>query len=171
MAENLAEKRLEEFLQASPQASREEIADFRQLVERYFTGELSPDEFKAKRLHMGTYGIRNTKDIHMMRIKIPQGRLTAEQLDCLAGVADDYSKGIGHLTTRQDMQLYWIPTKEAPLIMARAAAVGLTTREACGNSVRNVTACPYAGISPTELFDVTKHALAVPRHFLRNPAS
>jgi len=171
MAENLTEKRLEEFLRQTPDANRQEIAEFRQLVEKYFVGEITPDEFKAKRLHMGTYGIRNTKDIHMMRIKIPLGRLTAEQLECLAGVADDYSKGIGHLTTRQDMQLYWIPTKEAPLIMARAAAVGLTTREACGNSVRNVTACPYAGISPTELFDVTKHALAVTRHFLRNPAS
>jgi sulfite reductase beta subunit-like hemoprotein len=171
MADTLADKRLEEFLRVSPEASREEIAEFRGLVERYFTGELTPDEFKARRLHMGTYGIRGTKDIHMMRIKIPQGRLTAEQLECLAGVAEDYSKGVGHLTTRQDMQLYWIPTREAPGIMARTAAVGLTTREACGNSVRNVTACPYAGISPTELFDVTPHALAVTRHFLRNPAS
>ncbi|MDP3703927.1 MAG: nitrite/sulfite reductase [Candidatus Omnitrophota bacterium] len=171
MAENLAEKRLEEFLRQTPDASRQEIADFRVLVEKYFVGEITPDEFKAKRLHMGTYGIRNTKDIHMMRIKIPLGRMTAEQLECLAGVADDYSKGIGHLTPRQDMQLYWIPTKEAPLIMARTAAVGLTTREACGNSIRNVTACPYAGVSPTEVFDVTKHALAVTRHFLRNPAS
>ncbi len=171
MADTLLNKRVEEFLRAAPQASREEIAEFRQLVERYFTGELTPDEFKARRLHMGTYGIRNTKDIHMMRIKIPQGRLTAEQLECLAGVAEDYSRGIGHLTTRQDMQLYWIPTREAPVVMARTAAVGLTTREACGNSVRNVTACPYAGISPTEVFDVTKHAFAVTRHFLRNPAS
>src|SRR3989338_1658224 len=171
MAENLAEKRLEEFLRQTPDATHKEIADCRQLVEKYLVGEITPDEFKAKRLHMGTYGIRNTKDIHMMRIKIPLGRLNAKQLDCLAGVADDYSKGIGHLTTRQDMQLYWIPTKEAPLIMARTAAVGLTTREACGNSVRNVTACTYAGVSPTELFDVTKHALAVTRHFLRNPAS
>ncbi|MBI4354069.1 MAG: nitrite/sulfite reductase, partial [Candidatus Omnitrophica bacterium] len=107
----------------------------------------------------------------MMRIKIPLGRLNAEQLECLAGVADDYSKGIGHLTTRQDMQLYWIPARDAPIAMAQAASVGLTTREACGNSVRNVTACPIAGLSPTEAFDVTKHAFAVTRHFLRNPAS
>ena len=80
MAENLADKRLEEFLREVPDASREEIAEFRQLVERYFTGELTPDEFKARRLHMGTYGIRNTKDIHMMRIKIPAFKVTAEQL-------------------------------------------------------------------------------------------
>ncbi len=171
MADTLFGKRLEEFLRDVPQASREEIAAFSQSVEQYFLGQLAPDEFKARRLHMGTYGIRNTTDIHMMRIKIPEGTLTAEQLECLADLAENYSKGIGHITTRQDMQLYWIPTKEAPAAMARAAAVGLTTREACGNSVRNVTACPLAGVSPTELFDVTKHADAVTHHFLRNPAS
>src|SRR3989338_2404783 len=120
---------------------------------------------------MGTYGIRGTKDIQMMRIKIPQGDLTADQLECLADLAERYSKGIGHITTRQDMQLYWIPAEETPYAMARLAAVGLTTREACGNSVRNVTACPYAGVSREEVFDVTKHGAATPRHFLRNPAS
>jgi len=171
MADNLVDRRVEEFLREVPEASREEIIEFRRLVEGYFTGEVSPDEFKAQRLQMGTYGIRNTKDIHMMRIKIPEGRLTADQLECLAELAERYSKGIGHITTRQDMQIYWIPTKEAPSAMAQAAAVGLTTREACGNSVRNVTACPFAGVSPTETFDVTEHAEAVTRHFLRNPVS
>jgi sulfite reductase (ferredoxin) len=171
MADNLSDKRLEEFLREVPGASREEIAEFRQLVERYFLGELSPDEFKARRLHLGTYGIRGTKDVHMMRIKIPAGVMTPEQLECLADLAERYSKSIAHITTRQDVQLYWIPTREAPVAMAQAMSVGLTTREACGNSVRNVTACPYAGVSPTELFDVTKHAEAVTAHFLRNPAS
>src|SRR3989338_2473882 len=98
MADTLAQKRLEEFLQELPDANREEIATFRQLVEQYFLGAISPDEFKAKRLHMGTYGIRNTKDIHMMRIKIPAGKFTSEQLECLADVAEQYSKGIGHWT-------------------------------------------------------------------------
>ncbi len=171
MADTLADKRLEEFLREAPDASREEIVQFQRLVERYFLGELSPDEFKARRLQMGTYGIRNVDGVHMMRIKVPAGRLSTEQLECLADLAQTYSKGIGHITTRQDIQLYWIPTNEAPTAMARAAAVGLTTREACGNSVRNVTACPLAGVSPTELFDVTKHAEAVTRHFLRNPVS
>jgi len=171
MADTLADKRVDEFLRELPKANREEIAQFRELVEQYFTGQLTPDEFKAKRLHMGTYGIRNTKDVHMMRIKIPQGKLNAEQLECLADLAERYSKSIGHITTRQDMQLYWIPTKEAPYAMAKAASVGLTTREACSNSIRNVTACPFAGVSPTELFDVTQHGEALTRHFLRNPAS
>ena len=107
MADTLAEKRLEEFLRASPQASKEEIIEFQKLVEDYFTGKMSPDDFKARRLHMGTYGIRNTKDIHMMRIKIPAGKVTPEQLEVIADGADAYSKGIGHWTTRQDMQLYW----------------------------------------------------------------
>ncbi|MBI1991866.1 MAG: nitrite/sulfite reductase, partial [Candidatus Omnitrophica bacterium] len=88
-----------------------------------------------------------------------------------ADVAEAYSKGIGHLTTRQDMQLYWIPVKETPRVMAELAAVGVTTREACGNSVRNVTACHLAGVSPIEVFDVTQHAQAVTDHFLRNPVS
>ena len=171
MADNLLDKRLEEFLRECPQASREEIAQFRQLVEGYFLGTISPDEFKAKRLHMGTYGIRGTKDIHMMRLKLPEGMMTPEQLEAVADVAEQFSKNIAHITTRQDIQLYWIPTKEAPMVMAKLAGVGITTREACGNSVRNVTACPYAGVSPTELFDVTKHADAVTHHFLRNPAS
>jgi len=171
MADNLAEKRLEEFLREAPQASREEILEFQKLVEQYFLGDITPDEFKARRLQMGTYGIRNTKDIHMLRIKIPQGKLNARQLECLADLAERYSKGIGHITTRQDIQLYWIPTREAPMAMAQAASVGLTTREACGNSVRNVTACHLAGVSPSEVFDVTKHAEAVTRHFLRNPVS
>ncbi len=171
MADNLAEKRLEEFLREAPQASREEILEFRTLVEQYFLGEIAPDEFKARRLQLGTYGIRGTKDIHMLRIKIPQGKLSAQQLECLADLAERYSKGIGHITTRQDMQLYWIPTREAPMAMAQAASVGLTSREACGNSVRNVTACHLAGVSPIELFDVTPHANAVTQHFLRNPVS
>jgi len=171
MGDTLADKRLEEFLREAPEASQKEIGEFKTLVEQYFTGALTPDEFKSRRLHMGTYGIRNTKDIHMMRIKIPAGKVTPEQLEVLADVADEYSKGIGHWTTRQDMQLYWIPTQGVPGVMAKTAAVGLTTREACGNSVRNVTACPMAGISPTEVFDVTQHAEAVTTHFLRNAAS
>ncbi len=83
MAETLADKRLEEFLRNAPQASREEILEFRQLVEQYFLGDITPDEFKAGRLMLGTYGIRGVKDIQMMRMKIPEGELTADRLECL----------------------------------------------------------------------------------------
>ncbi|MBI3020800.1 MAG: hypothetical protein HYY59_02220, partial [Candidatus Omnitrophica bacterium] len=84
MAENLAQRRLEEFLQELPRATREELEAFKKVVEQYFLGEITPDEFKAKRLHLGTYGIRAVKDVHMMRFKLPQGRLTAEQLERFA---------------------------------------------------------------------------------------
>ncbi|PIQ83099.1 MAG: ferredoxin--nitrite reductase [Candidatus Omnitrophica bacterium CG11_big_fil_rev_8_21_14_0_20_64_10] len=171
MADNLIEKRVEEYLRQAPDASQEEIRQFRELVEKYFLGELDPNEFKARRLHMGTYGIRATQDIHMMRIKIPMGKLTPEQLEALADVAEKYSKGVGHITTRQAMQVYWVPTRESAYVMARCAAVGLTTREACGNSVRNVTASPFSGVDPAEAFDVTAHAAAVARFFLRNEVS
>ncbi len=99
MAETLVERQLEKFLRETPQASRKEILEFREIVKRYFLGELSPEEFKTRRLHMGAYGIRNTKDLHMVRIKIPQGRLTAEQLEAPAELAQTCSNGVGHITT------------------------------------------------------------------------
>ncbi len=98
----------------------------------------------------------------MQRIKIPFGGLTADQLDVMAQLADEYADGILHVTTRQDFQLHFIHIEDTPDLMRRLAAVGITTREACGNSVRNVTACPLAGVCQTETFDVTpySHALA-----------
>jgi sulfite reductase beta subunit-like hemoprotein len=169
--ETLADKRVEDFLKECPEASEQEIREFKELVEKYFTGQITPEEFKARRLQMGTYGIRNTHDVHMIRVKIPQGRLTADQLEVFADIAEEFSQERGHVTTRQAIQLYWIPTPATPYVQARLAAVGLTTREACGNSVRAVTCSPYAGVDPEELFDVTPHAYAVMRHFLRNPVS
>ena len=98
----------------------------------------------------------------MMRIKIPFGGLSIEQMEVLAELADEYSDGILHVTTRQDIQLHYIHIEDTPDLMRRLAAVNITTREACGNSVRNVTACPLAGVCHDESFDVTpySHALA-----------
>jgi sulfite reductase (ferredoxin) len=101
----------------------------------------------------------------MMRIKIPFGRLDAAQLEVLADLAEEYSDGICHVTTRQDVQLHFVHIEDTPDLMRRLAAVGITTREACGNSVRNVTGCPIAGVCPDEAFDVTPHARAL-AHFL-----
>ncbi|MBN1586698.1 MAG: nitrite/sulfite reductase [Candidatus Omnitrophica bacterium] len=171
MAENLLEKRLEEVLQGLPELEKSEIEELRKMIEQYFLGEITPDEFKARRLMQGTYGIRGLSDIQMLRVKVPGGLLNADQLEVLADVADKYSKGISHITTRQDVQLYWIPVKEIPQVTAALARAGLTTREACGNSVRNVTGSPYAGTDPNELFDVTPYVEAVTHHFLRHPAS
>src|SRR5262249_30350087 len=97
----------------------------------------------------------------MQRIKIPFGGLHAAQLDTLAAVAEEYSDGILHVTTRQDFQLHFVHIDDTPDIMRRLAAVGITTREACGNSVRNVTACPFSGVCNTETFDVTPYAKAI----------
>jgi sulfite reductase (ferredoxin) len=97
----------------------------------------------------------------MMRIKIPYGKLTAEQLDVLCDLAEEYSDSILHVTTRQDIQLHFVHIEDTPDLMRRLAAVGITTREACGNSVRNVTACPLAGVCSDESFDVTPYANAI----------
>jgi sulfite reductase (ferredoxin) len=96
----------------------------------------------------------------MMRIKVPMGRLTAEQLEVMCDLAEEYSDQILHVTTRQDIQLHFVHIEDTPDLMRRLAAVGITTREACGNSVRNVTACPYAGVCNEESFDVQPYAHA-----------
>src|SRR5499427_8874393 len=105
----------------------------------------------------------------MQRIKIPGGGLNASQLETLAELAEEYSDGIAHITTRQDVQLHYVHIDDTPSVMRRLAAVGITTREACGNSVRNVTACPYAGVCPDETFDVTPYARALSRFLLGHP--
>jgi sulfite reductase beta subunit-like hemoprotein len=105
----------------------------------------------------------------MQRIKIPAGGLNAPQLETLAELAEEYSDGIAHVTTRQDFQLHYVNIDDTPSIMRRLAAAGITTREACGNSVRNVTACPYAGVCPDEVFDVTPYARALSKFLLGHP--
>ena len=102
----------------------------------------------------------------MMRIKIPFGRLTADQMDVLSELAEEYSDEVCHITTRQDVQLHYVHIDDTPNLMRRLAAVGITTREACGNTVRNVTACPLAGVCRDETFDVTPHAEACTRFLL-----
>ena len=105
----------------------------------------------------------------MQRIKIPYGGLNAAQLEVMAELAEEYSDGIAHVTTRQDFQLHFVHMEDTPTLMRRLAAVGITTREACGNSVRNVTACPYSGVCPDEAFDVTPYARALSRFLLGHP--
>lgn len=105
----------------------------------------------------------------MQRIKIPFGGLNPEQMDVLADIAEEYSDGICHITTRQDIQLHYVHIDDTPDMMRRLAAVGITTREACGNSVRNVTACPIAGVCHEETFDVTPYAGACARFLLGHP--
>ena len=107
----------------------------------------------------------------MLRIKIPQGILAASSSTRSPSVAERYSRGFGHITTRQNIQLHFVKLHDAEPAMRELAAAGMTTREACGNSVRNITACPYAGVASDEAFDVTPYAEALTRYLLRHPLS
>src|ERR1051326_8359742 len=152
-------------------ASETEIDECVRTVEKYERGEITPDQWRAYRLVRGTYGQRQAEDAQMLRVKIPQGMLTANQLYALADVGEAYSRGFGHITTRQNIQFHFVKLHDAEPAMRRLAEDGLTTREACGNSVRNITGCPYAGVSADEVFDVTPYAEAMTRYFLRHKLS
>jgi sulfite reductase beta subunit-like hemoprotein len=148
-----------------------EIDEFVATLERYERGEITAEEWRKYRLVRGLYGQRQAADAQMLRVKIPQGVLDGEQLHALADVADRYSRGFGHITTRQNLQFHFMPLSAVEPAMRHLAAAGLTTREACGNSVRNIVACPYAGIAQDEIFDVTPYAEALTRYLLRHPLS
>jgi sulfite reductase beta subunit-like hemoprotein len=152
-------------------AQEADIDEFVSLLARFENGDIGPDEWRAFRLLRGTYGQRQTGDAQMMRIKIPQGILVREQLDAIADVAERYSRGFGHITTRQNVQLHFVKLHDAEPAMRALSAAGMTTREACGNSVRNITACPYSGVAKDEAFDVTPYAEALTRYLLRHPLS
>jgi sulfite reductase (ferredoxin) len=151
-------------------ANEAEVDEFVRVLEQYERGEITPDEWRAFRLLRGTYGQRQD-GVQMLRVKIPQGLLDTRQLRALADVAERWSRGFGHITTRQNLQFHFIPLADVPAALDHLAEAGLTTREACGNSVRNITACPYAGVSADEAFDVTPYAEALTRYFLRHPLS
>lgn len=147
----------------------EEIDDFELQVRRFQAGEFDETEFLAYRLKQGVYGQRQA-DVQMMRIKIPFGGLKAEQLDALGEVSARYVPlNKGHVTTRENIQMHHIKLQDAADVMRVLGEVGLTTREACGNTVRNVTGCELAGVSKDEPFDVTPYAAAYSRYFVRHP--
>ncbi len=175
----------------------QEVDTFETEIERRRQGKVDEKIFAEMRLRRGAYGQRydngqrydgtrtrqlaypegtNTKGPNtvwdapgMQRIKIPYGGMNPEQLEVLADLAEEYSDGVAHITTRQDFQLHFVQLDDTPALMRRLAAVGITTREACGNSVRNVTGCPYAGVCPDETFDVTPYARALSRFLLGHP--
>jgi sulfite reductase (ferredoxin) len=141
--------------------------------QRYDNGQRN-DGLQIRKLDYPNPGVWKGPDTHwdapgMQRIKFPWGGMTAEQMEVIADLAEEYSDGIAHITTRQDIQLHFIHVEDTPDIMRRLGAVGITTREACGNSVRNVTACPIAGVCRTEAFDVTPYAKAIFRFMLGHP--
>jgi sulfite reductase (NADPH) hemoprotein beta-component len=152
-------------------ASVADIDEFVATLEKYERGEITPDQWRAFRLVRGTYGQRQAEDAQMLRVKIPQGLLTADQLDVLASIGEQYSRGFGHITTRQNIQFHFVKLHDVEPAMRLLADAGITTREACGNSVRNITACQYAGVAADERFDVTPYAEALTRFLLRHRLS
>ena len=174
-----------------------EIDAFETEIELRRQGKMDEVIFAETRLRRGAYGQRydngqrydgtqtrtlaydtdkNTKGTNtvwdapgMLRIKIPFGGINPEQLETMAELAEEYSDGIAHITTRQDFQLHFIQLDDCTTIMRRLGAVGITTREACGNAVRNVTGCPYAGVCPDEVFDVTPYARVLSQFLLGHP--
>jgi sulfite reductase beta subunit-like hemoprotein len=137
-------------------------------VERYRRGELNDNEFRPIRLGYGLY-YQLDHTSHMQRIKLPGGLVTARQAEVLADIADDYARGVLHVTTRQDVQVHWVDLGIVIEMYERLHAVGITTRGACADSVRNVTGCIHAGVWPGELFDVMPYVMATHEYFLFHP--
>ena len=150
-------------------ASDEEITLFDKALQDFQSQNMDADRFTAARLQMGIYGQRQ-EGVNMIRIKLPGGRLNSKQLAVIADVLEKYVQhDVVHITTRQDIQIHYVPLGDTPEVLRLLATTGLTTREACGNTIRNVTACSLSGVCPRQHVDVNKHLDGAVQHFLRNP--
>lgn len=145
-----------------------DILELEQKIHAYRSGTLAEDKFRSLRLTRGVYGQRQT-GVQMVRIKLPFGKITPRQLERIADISDEYSNGKLHLTTRQDIQIHFVSLDRTPELWAKLEEDDITLREACGNTVRNITASAFAGIDLHEPFDVSPYADAFFRYFLRKP--
>ena len=145
-----------------------DILDLERKIHAHRNNEIDDEKFRSLRLARGVYGQRQ-QGVQMIRIKLPLGKFTARQLMRMADVSDEYASSNLHITTRQDIQLHYVPLDRTPELWATLEKDKITLREACGNTVRNVTASVYAGIDPQEAFDLTPYAYAYFEYFLRNP--
>jgi sulfite reductase (ferredoxin) len=145
-----------------------DIIDLEQKIRAFREGKIHDEKFRSLRLARGVYGQRQP-GVQMVRIKLPFGKVTFKQLLRIAGIADEYASSNLHLTTRQDIQIHYVSLDRTPQLWAELEQDDITLREACGNTVRNVTSSPSAGIDPDEPFDVSPYAQAVFEYFLRNP--
>jgi sulfite reductase beta subunit-like hemoprotein len=150
-----------------PGAIAAEIAEYEEQIRQYRRGQVDEVKMQKFRLQFGTYAQRQD-GVQMVRIKLPGGVVTSDQLVALADAADRFGSGFVHFTTREDAQLYYVSLDAVPALLRHLASYGITTREACGNTVRNITACYRAGTSPTEVFDVTPYARALFGYLVRN---
>jgi sulfite reductase (ferredoxin) len=151
----------------NPLAQRD-IQELARKIQGFMTGAGTEEAFRKYRLARGVYGQRQP-GVQMIRIKLPFGKVTANQLVRIADCSDRFATGNLHATTRQDIQLHFVKLADSPQLWSELEDAGITLREACGNTVRNVTASSKAGIDPDEPFDVTPYAQAIFEHFLRNP--
>ncbi len=145
-----------------------DIIELEKKIQQFYNGEIDDERFRSLRLARGVYGQRQF-GVQMIRIKLPYGKLTSEQLHRIADVSDEYSRGRLHITTRQDIQIHHVSLDRTPELWAELEKDDITLREACGNAVRNITASETAGIDKNEPFDVSPYAHAVFEFFLRNP--
>lgn len=148
-----------------------ETNNFANKVKLYRQGKLADDDFRRFRLQHGAYGSRLRPDYSMIRIKVPSGEITPEQLEKIATLSEAFSIGSAHVSTRQNIQLHWVQLEDVSEVMRGLVEVGLTTREACGNTVRNVMCSHFAGVCPNEVFDATPYSTAIAKFLLRNPMS
>ena len=150
-------------------ARREEADNFAETVKLYRQGKYDEASFRRFRLQHGAYGTRMTSDYAMVRVKLPAGEIYPKQFEKLSQLSEQYSIGSAHFSTRENIQLHWVILEDVSEIFRSLAEVGLTSREACGNSVRNVMCSPLSGVCCDEKFDSTPYALATAKFFLRNP--
>jgi sulfite reductase (ferredoxin) len=146
-----------------------DVDKFREVLAGYQTGDVTEDVFRVFRLTNGIYGQRQGGTNQMVRVKVPYGSMQPEQFDMIANLVERYSRGWAHITTRQNLQFHYVQLDQIPDVMQHLASVGLTTREACGDTVRNVQGCHLAGACPHENLDITPWAEAAYQHFVRNP--
>ena len=148
-----------------------EFDDFDSEAEQFLSGKLAEDQFIGFRLKQGVYGQRQP-DVQMVRVKLPFGGVTPEQMEAFGDVVERYAPlDKGHITTRQNIQIHHVPLRDMEALIREISAVGLSSREGCGNTVRNVTGDPWAGVAPDEIFDPTGYAGAYVRYFVRHPTT
>ncbi len=152
-------------------ALAEEFDDFDEESGKFLDGQTEENEFIGFRLKQGVYGQRQP-GVQMIRVKLPLGGVTPDQMDAFGNVVEKYVPlNKGHITTRQNIQLHHVPLPDAAALIREISEVGLSSREGCGNTMRNVTGDPWAGVAADETFDPTEHAIAYVRYFVRHPTT
>ena len=146
-----------------------DIVKWESITQQYFDGDIEEDVYKTYRLTNGVYGQRQGGRNQMVRVKVPYGSIRPEQLEMIGYLVEHYSRGWAHITTRQNLQMPYVQLDQIGEVLRLLASVGLTTRESCGDTVRNIGGCHLAGACPYDILDISPWAEAAYEHFVRNP--